>query len=128
MEGGIVEDDDHAWLQGKHAVNRAAIMLDGGSLFLHALARGNDAIPQVIDTEVGEGQDIILADADDPQASMFRHHRAGNLPQTLFVFAEHFGYMTDGIDTADRDLRSPSRLPHLCGAATNLVDVSQAVR
>jgi len=54
----------------------------------------------------------ILADADDPQASMFRHHRAGNLPQKLFVFAEHFGYMTDGKPpriraerTIDRHLR-----------------------
>jgi len=74
-------------------------VLDGGSLFLHALARGNN-LSQVIDTRIREGHDTFLADADDPQASMFREHIGTNLPQQLFVFAEHFGNVADGKDIA----------------------------
>jgi hypothetical protein len=43
MRGGPDVSFEEVWNIRIHPVRRAVIVLDGGSIFFHALARGNDA-------------------------------------------------------------------------------------
>jgi len=60
-----------------------------------------DELDQTLNTEVGERQDTVFADAIDPDDTVLDFHFVGNVPQPILVFAELFGDAGDSGDVMD---------------------------
>ena len=60
-----------------------------------------DKILEILDTEVGERHDAVIADAVDPDDAVLDLHFGGNIPQPIFVFAKFGGDTTDRGDVMD---------------------------
>lgn len=55
-----------------------------------------DEAGQRFDAEVGERHDAVAAWPVDPDQAVLLIHFVGNVPQPVFVLAEHFGDEGDG--------------------------------
>ena len=60
-----------------------------------------DEAGEGIDAEVGEGHDAFLTRAVDPDQAVLLIHFVGDVPQPIFVFAEHRRDTGDGVDVMD---------------------------
>ena len=57
-----------------------------------------DEIDEVVDSEVGQGQNGFFADAIDPYDAVLGVHFVGDVSEPVFVFTELFG---DAVDRGD---------------------------
>jgi hypothetical protein len=60
-----------------------------------------DELDQVLDAEVGEGQDAVFSDPIDQNDAILDLHFIGDVRQPVFVFAEILGDAIDGDDVMD---------------------------
>ena len=60
-----------------------------------------DELDQTLNTEVGERQDAVFADAIDPDDAVLDFHFVGNVRQPILVFAELFCDAGDSGDVMD---------------------------
>ena len=60
-----------------------------------------DELDQALNSEVGERQDAVFADAIDPDDAVLDFHLIGDVPQPILVFSEILGDLGDGGDVMD---------------------------
>ena len=61
----------------------------------------SNEILEVLDAEVGKGEDAVFTDAVDPDASVLDLHFVGNVKHPIFVLAEFPGDAIDRRDVMD---------------------------
>ena len=62
---------------------------------------GFDEIDEVVDSEVGEGQNAVIAEPVDPYDAVLCVHLVGDVVQPVFAFAEILGDAVDRCDARD---------------------------